>query len=168
MSKLLCFTFENVEDLKASVVTLRKNGVEKIEVYSPFPIHGIDPLLGYKRSGIGICPLIGGVIGFFSGMGLSWWTGAVDYRLIVAGMPYFSWVFTFPIAYELTILFAAFGTLGGMFVMNKLPRPHHPIFEHSKWKDFTNDKLLLAVEEADADKARNLTHGATAVEEISA
>ncbi len=149
MDKILCATFDNVGSLKNAVKTLRADGLTQVEVYSPFPIHGIDPLLGYKRSGLGISPLICGFVGFTSGMLLSWWTGAVDYRLIVAGMPYFSWVYTFPIAYELTILFAAFGTLIGMFVMNRLPRPHHPIFEHPKWKQFMDDKLLLAVGSGD-------------------
>ena len=41
-----------------------------------------------------------------------WWTGAVDYKIIVGGKPYFSPMFAFPVSYELTILFTAFATIG--------------------------------------------------------
>lgn len=149
MSNILCATFDDVPRLKNAVKELRAAGLTQLEVYTPFPVHGIDPLLGYKRSGLGIAPLICGITGFTCGNLLSWWTGAVDYRLINAGMPFYSWVFTFPIAYELTILFAAFGTLIGMFLMNRLPRPHHPIFDHPNWAQYTDDKLLVAVSSAD-------------------
>jgi hypothetical protein len=146
---LLTATFDTPAQVKAAVVALRQSGISQIEVYSPYPIHGIDPLLGYKRSRLGLCTLIGGITGFSTGMLLSWWTGAVDYPLIVAGMPYFSWVYTFPIAYELTILLGAFGTLFGMFIANRLPQPYHPIFDHPRWRKFTDDKLLIAVASTD-------------------
>ena len=44
-----------------------------------------------------------------------WFMNEFDYPLIVGGKPYFSPIYPFPVFYELTILFAAFGTLFGMF-----------------------------------------------------
>ena len=147
--KIFCAKFDDVGALKSAIKSVRSEGVTQLDVYSPFPIHGIDDVLGYTRSRIGWFPLIGGITGFALGNLMSWWMGAVDYKLIVAGMPFYSWVFTFPIAYELTILFAAFSTLFGMFILNGLPRPHHPIFEYSGWQKITDDKLLLAVADSD-------------------
>lgn len=174
MSKILCATFDDVASLQAAIKSLRADGLTQLDVYSPFPIHGIDAVLGYPRSRIGWFPLIGGITGFTLGNLMSWWMGEVNYPLIVSGMPFYSWVFTFPIAYELTILFAAFSTLFGMFILNRLPRPYHPIFEHPAWAQFTNDKLLLAVASNDsryneASLKEKLSHqGATELQIISA
>ena len=66
--------------------------------------------------------LVGGIWqASFTGMLIVWFMNAYDYPLIVGGKPYFSPIFPFPVFYELTILFAAFGTLFGMFFLNVYP-----------------------------------------------
>lgn len=60
--------------------------------------------MGLGRSQVPRISLVGGIIGFITGMTMIYWTGAVDYELIVGGKPYFSPMFAFPISYELTIL----------------------------------------------------------------
>jgi hypothetical protein len=74
---------------------------------------------------------------------------AFDYPLIAGGKPYFSPIFPFPVFYELTILFAAFGTLFGMFFLNRLPRHNHPVFEHPKFGRTGDDKFMIVVEVED-------------------
>ena len=72
-----------------------------------------------------------------------------DYPLIVGGKPYFSAIFPFPVFYELTILFAAFGTLFGMFFLNRLPRHNHPVFEHKGFGRTGDDKFMIVIEVED-------------------
>ena len=43
-----------------------------------------------------------------------WFMNGFDYPLVVGGKPLFSPVFAFPVSYELTILFGAFGSILGM------------------------------------------------------
>ena len=74
---------------------------------------------------------------------------AFDYPLIVGGYPFFSPVFPFPVMYELTILLAAFGTLGGMFIMNLLPQHYNPLFNCSKFLEVSDDRLMIAIEAKD-------------------
>jgi hypothetical protein len=38
-------------------------------------------------------------------------------------------MFAFPVSYELTILFTAFATIGGMFFLNRLPMHYHPVLK---------------------------------------
>ena len=52
--------------------------------------------------------------------------------------------------YELTILLAAFGTLGGMFIMNLLPQHYNPLFNCSKFLEVSDDRLMIAIEAKDA------------------
>ena len=51
--------------------------------------------------------------------------------------------------YEMNILFAAFGTLGGMFILNRLPRHHHPLFENKNFLKCSDDRLAIVIEVID-------------------
>ena len=55
----------------------------------------------------------------------------------------------FPIMFELTILFSAFTAFFGVFVMNRLPRLHHPLFDHEPFRRVTNDAFFLVIESLD-------------------
>jgi hypothetical protein len=117
---------------------------------TPFPVHGMDGAMGLKRSKVPVFTLFGGIIGFFTGMAIAWYMGSFDYPLIVGGKPFFSPIFPFPVAYELTILLAAFGTLGGMFVTNRLPMHYHPVMNYEKFRHLTDDKFAVVIEAEDS------------------
>jgi hypothetical protein len=87
-----------------------------------------------------------GAAGATIGLFLQWWTGAVNYPLVIAGKPLFAIEFSMPVIFELTVLFAAFGAVFGMFAINGLPRLYHPIFKYSRYGAATNDAFLLAIE----------------------
>ncbi len=70
----------------------------------------------------------------------------MDYPLVIAGKPLFAVEFSIPITFELTVLFAAFGAVIGMFALNGLPRFYHPIVQHSRFQRVTDDVFLLAIE----------------------
>jgi hypothetical protein len=104
--------------------------------------------MGLKRSIVPRISLAGGITGFCTGMSMIWWTGAVDYPLIVGGKPYFSPMFAFPVSYELTILFTAFATIGGMFFLNGLPMHYHPVLKYDQIRRGWMDDLFFIVIEA--------------------
>ena len=106
-------------------------------------------LMGYGRSKVPCFTLAGGITGFFTGMLIVWYMNSFDYPLIVGGKPYFSPIYPFPVFYELTILFAAFGTLFGMFFLNRLPRHNHPIFEHKGFGRTGDDRFMIVIEVED-------------------
>jgi len=43
-------------------------------------------------------------------------------------------------------LFSAFGTLFGMFFLNRLPRHNHPVFEHPSFGRTGDDKYMIVIE----------------------
>ena len=98
--------------------------------------------------------------------------GAYDFPLIVGGMPYFSPIFQFPIAYELAILLAAFGAFFGMFITNFLPQHYHPIMNMDGWEQITDDAFALVIEtddpNYDPEKTRALLEeiGAVKINEV--
>jgi hypothetical protein len=119
------------------------------DVISPCPIHGMDRVMGIRRSRVPCFSLVGGVVGFCSGMALVWWTSAMNYKLIVGGKPLFSPLYALPVAFELAILFAAFATLGGMFLMNRLPMHYHPVMKHPTFHRGTDDRFFIVIEVRD-------------------
>lgn len=141
--------FKTAPDIYHAAEAVRDAGFRQWDVYTPFPIHGMDAAMGLKRSRVPMFTLAGGFTGFFLGMFIVWYMNGFDYQLIVAGMPYFSPVFPFPVMYEMTILLAAFGTLGGMFLLNRLPLFYHPVMNYDKWKLLTDDQFAVVIEASD-------------------
>ena len=146
----LIASFDDTPSLFHAAEKVRGAGYKKWDTYSSFPVHGMPEAQGLPRSKVPIFTFIGGFTGFFLGLVMVWYMNAFDYPLIVRGQPYFSPVFPFPIMYELTILLASFGTLGGMFITNLLPQHHNPLFENEKFLEVSGDRLIIAIESSDA------------------
>ncbi|MGC6423373.1 MAG: DUF3341 domain-containing protein [Lentimonas sp.] len=153
---------------------VRDAGYKKWDTYSSFPVHGMPAAQGQGRSKVPIFTFCGGLIGFCLGTLMVWYMNAYDYPLIIRGQPFFSPVFPFPIMYELTILLSAFGTLGGMFIMNLLPQHYNPLFNSETFLEVSGDRLVIAIEarddQYDAEKTRRFLEeiGGTDIEEVSA
>lgn len=152
---------------------VRDAGFKKWDTYSSFPVHGMPAAQGQSRSKVPVFTFVGGFTGFFVGLIMVWYMNAFDYPLIVRGQPFFSPVFPFPIMYELTILLAAFGTLGGMFIMNLLPQHYNPLFNSDKFLEVSGDRLLIAIDAKDAKFDLETTRrfleeiGGSDIEEVS-
>ena len=141
--------FKTVSSVKTAASQVRDAGFKSWDVLTPFPIHGLDADMGLKRSKVPVFTLIGGTSGFLLGMLMIWFMNAYDYPLIVGGKPFFSPIYPFPVMYELTILLSAFGTFFGMFLTNKLPRHHHPVFNHPGFSRATDDHFWILIEAKD-------------------
>ena len=142
-------SFKNTPDLFHAAEKVRDAGFKKWDTYSSFPVHGMPEAQGQRRSKVPIFTFLGGITGFTLGTAMVWYMNAFDYPLIVGGMPFFSPVFPFPIMYELTILLAAFGTLGGMFITNLLPQHYSPLFNSAQFLEVSGDRLLIIIEAQD-------------------
>ena len=128
---------------------VRDAGFRKWDVFTPFPVHGMDKAMGLGNSKVGWFSFIGGVTGYTSGMLMIWWMNAIDYPIVIGGKPMFSPFGAFPPCYELTILLGAFGAIGGMMFLNKLPRLHHPLLKNKRFALATHDRYFVVIETAD-------------------
>jgi hypothetical protein len=128
---------------------VRDSGFRKWDVFTPFPVHGMDKAMGLKNSKVGWFSFLGGVTGYTSGMLMIWWMNAVDYPIVIGGKPMFSPYGAFPPSYELTILLGSFGALFGMLFLNRLPRLHHPLLKNRRFALATHDRFFIVVETGD-------------------
>ena len=142
--------FASPDELLAAARRARDAGYRRLAAYSPFPIDELPEALGYGE-GTGIRPiiLVGGILGALSGYLLQSWTSAVDYPINVGGRPYNSWQMFVPIVFEMMVLFGALFGLVGLFVLNGLPLPYHPVFNVSGFEGATRDRFFLCVEARD-------------------
>ncbi len=146
----LLAVFDTPADAMHAAEKVRDAGYSKWDVHTPYPVHGLDAAMGLPNSKVGWFTFCGGATGYTTGMIMIWWMNAYDYKIVIGGKPMFSPFFSFPVSYELTILFASFGSLIGMFLLNRLPRLHHPLLKNRKFcSGATHDKFILVIETAD-------------------
>jgi len=137
-------------------------GYRRMDVHSPFPIHGIDDALGVKPTILPWIVLVMGLCGLTTGILLTTYTmtdwlpipgfmpeAFEGYRFLISGKPFNSFAAFFPVIFELTIMFAAYTAVFAMFLLNKLPLLYHPLFNSKNFRRATQDRFFLAIESTD-------------------
>ena len=110
-SNILHAIFDDEEVLLSSVKELRSNQIEITEVYTPFPVHGLDHAMGLKETRMAITSFIYGCIGItFAGL-MIFNIMIIDWPMNIGGKPNFTFYHNLPsfvpVMFECTVLFAA-------------------------------------------------------------
>jgi hypothetical protein len=135
-------------------------GYRVFDSYSPFPIHELFHAMHIEDRRVPLLVLAGGIAGLSTGLGLQVWVSAFAYPLNVGGRPYLSWPMFIPVTFELTILFASFAAVFGMFILNGLPMPYHPVFNVARFVSHASqDGFFLAIEATDPKFSHEATRG---------
>ncbi|MEO1516524.1 MAG: DUF3341 domain-containing protein [Bacteroidota bacterium] len=87
------------------------------DVFTPFPVHGLDPILGLAESRLHIAGFVYGAIGTLTAFGVMTWVFTRDWPIIFGGKPYWSVPAFIPITFELTVLFAAIGMVVSFYTV---------------------------------------------------
>jgi hypothetical protein len=165
--------YDDDEVLKNSAKQLVAKGVKISEVFSPFPIHGIDPIIGIKNTRLGIMAFLYGLIGLtLATVGMRYFM-IVDWPMNIGGKPNFSYLENMlafvPITFEFTVMCAAHGmaityllrnkTLPGMPAQNPDPRTTDDKFvmeirlsENTKVTEAELDGMLQEIGYLELDK----------------
>jgi hypothetical protein len=157
--------FLNPQQLLDAVKAARRAGYDKLDAFMPYPVEAIShEVYHHQKSPVSKIVLCGGLTGgltgiFFQGwaMGAWPWLQELTYKLFgysgyafnIGGRDYFSWPAFIPVTFELTILFSAFSAVIGMFAVNGLPAPYHPVFNVKSFERATTDRFFLVIESED-------------------
>jgi hypothetical protein len=135
--------YSDPEEILRAAVRVKESGVKIHEVYSPFPVHGIDEVLAYKRSRLPIVAFLFGITGTFLALGTQIWMMGIDWPMIIGGKDFIAIPSFIPITFEITVLLSALGMVGTFFVVSDL-KPY-------KKMDFfdlriTQDKFVMVID----------------------
>lgn len=150
MSKIYAM-YDDDATLLHGAEKLVAKGVHIKDVFSPFPIHGIDPVIGVRKTRLAICAFIYGLTGMSLALIGMYYFMIVDWPMNIGGKPnhyFYQNIPAFiPITFELTVLCTAHGmaityflrnkTLPGMKAKNPDPRT-------------TDDKFVMEINTAEA------------------
>ena len=135
--------FEDEDVLLHAVENIRAAGVKIYDVFSPFPIHGIDDALGIERSRLPIAAFFFGCTGLAFALWMQIYMLGFDWPMIIGGKPNIALPSFIPVTFELTVLFTAFGMMITFFIISGLyPKPKVNVLDARA----TDDKFVLAIE----------------------
>jgi len=142
--------FEDAGDALAAAKRFREHGFEIVDVHSPFPIHGIEEVLGWRETRLGYVTLAGGLTGLTIGILLQGLTHGWDWPLNIGGKTNLAVPAMAPVMFELTVLLAAFATVFGLFYRRRLrPRINPSKFFGQPHHLVTDNRFVLLVLEQD-------------------
>ena len=137
--------FDSPAAILRAAEKVRDAGYRRWDTFTPFPVHGMDRVMGLRNSLVGWFALLFGFGAFAGCMVMIWYMNDFDYPIIVGGKPMFSPPAAFVPSYILLVLSAAIGAFIGMIALNELPRLHHPLFKHGRFTQATRDKFFLVI-----------------------
>jgi hypothetical protein len=141
---------------------IRDAGFKRWDVYTPFPVHGMDKAMGLGKSWLSAVVLFGGISGLLIAIVLESYPSLIEYQTVVHGKPT-DWATVpafVPIFFELTVLCSAFAAVVALMLMTQLPRWHHPMFNWERFSRVGDNGFFLAIEARDPgfseEKTRSL------------
>lgn len=150
-TQVLYGLYNDEEVLLHAVKKAKEDHLEIMDVYSPFPVHGLDNILGLTESRIHIAGFIYGLIGCLSAFLFMTWVFTRDWPIIFGGKPYFSALSFIPITFEVTVLFASVGMVVTFYTICGMgPGVDNPTLDDR----ITDDKFCIAFDVDDADAAK--------------
>ena len=163
--------YDDEEVLLEGVKQFRTAHISIKEVFSPFPVHGLDSAMGLERTRIAICAFIYGITGTSLAILMTWYMMVSDWPTDIGGKPsfwyYMNWPAFIPVTFELTVFCAGHGMALTFFLRSWiLPgvKPKNPD------PRTTDDKFLMEVEVKAEEEAKIVsmfrTSGATEVNVI--
>ncbi len=143
IKKFVVANFYDEEVLFPAVKKVRRAGFKLHDVYTPFPIHGLDKAMGLRDTSLHTAGFIYGITGTLTALTCITWILSIDWQLNFGGKPYFSLPAWIPITFELTVLFAAVGmTLTFCWLCQLAPFVKKDHFNPRA----TDDTFVMAVE----------------------
>ena len=168
MNRNLMGVYKKEDEILSATRACREHGYEIVDVFTPYPVHGLDRAMGLKPSRITwVCFLLGAA----GGGAMLWfqiWASATDWAINVGGKPLVSLPAFIPVTFEMAVLMAGIGTIFTLLLRSRLFPWVKPKLAHPR---VTDDRFVLAIRQTDADidpgMAERLMreHGAIEVQE---
>ena len=142
-NKYITAYFMDDDELLSCIKKLNESKVKILDVLTPFPIHGLDSLIGLKRSRIPLVGLIAGLAGGIFALLSQIWISTTVWPLDIGGKPFLAIPSFVPVTFEISVLAAAFGMFGAYLFKSKLKPVSKNIIQDER---ITDDRFLIIVD----------------------
>ncbi len=134
--------FDDEDEVLHAVSEVKAKGIKVEEVYTPFPIHGLDKAVGHARTRLPIAAFMFGFLGFVCAQLLINYTMVFDWPMIIGGKDFFALPDWIPVTFEGTVLFTAFGMVTTFCISNGLyPGKEVEVLDLR----ITDDRFVMAI-----------------------
>ena len=133
--------YDDEEILLKAVKKAKARHLDIMDVFTPFPVHGLDHALELEESRLHQAGFVYGALGTLTAFGFMSWVFTRDWPIIFGGKPYFSAPSFIPITFELTVLFAAVGMVFTFYIVSGLGPGVVNDYLHPR---ITDDKFCVA------------------------
>jgi Protein of unknown function (DUF3341) len=143
IKKFVVGCFNDEEVLFPAVKKVRNAGYKIHDVYTPYPVHGLDKALGLRETSLHTAGFIYGITGTATALSFISWVFTKDWPLNFGGKAHFALPAWVPVTFETTVLFAAVGmvlTFCYLCQMAPFVKKHH---FHLR---ATDDLFVMAIE----------------------
>ena len=155
--RLLVGVFEREEDVREATSAARNEGLDVVDVFAPYAVHGLDRAMGLRPSRLPwVCFLLG-LFGAVAMLLFQYWATAVSWPLNVGGKPWNSLPAFVPVTFEMMVLCAGVGTVAAFIWAAGLRPGRRSALSHLR---VTDDRFALVFRESGS------TFDRTAVEAI--
>ena len=143
VKKFAVACYDTEDTLFPAIQKVKSNGYKIDDVYTPFPVHGLDHALGYKDTDLHIAGFCYGITGTTTAVSFIGWTLSKDWPINFGGKPHFALPAFIPIIFELTVLFSAIGmVLTFCYLNNIMPGVKKHLFHQRQ----TDDLFTMTIE----------------------
>lgn len=143
VKKFVVGSFDDEKVLFPAVKNVRKAGYKIHDVYTPFPIHGLDKVMGLRDTSLHTAGFIYGITGTTTALTFMSWVFTKDWPLNIGGKPHLPLPAFIPITFELTVLFASVGMVLTFCYLCQLA-PF--VKKHHFSPRATDDLMVMAIE----------------------
>lgn len=157
--------YNDEEILLHAVRKAKADHLEIMDVFTPFPVHGLDQAMGLEESRLHHAGFVYGLIGCLTAFLGMTWIFTSDWPIIFGGKPYWPVPSFIPITFEMTVLFAAWGmTITFYTICGLWPGVSNPQLDLRT----TDDKFCIAFDKGEISvaQAQSFFHD-TGAEEVN-
>ncbi|WP_343304584.1 DUF3341 domain-containing protein [Chitinophaga niabensis] len=153
VKKFVVGSFDDEAVLFPAVKKVRSAGYKIHDVYTPFPVHGLDHAMGLRETSLHTAGFIYGITGTTTALSFMSWVFTTDWPMNIGGKPHFPLPAFIPITFELTVLFAAVGmVMTFMYLCQLAPFVKKHVF-HPRQSD---DLFVMVIELTEKTRAEEV------------
>lgn len=145
--RLFVAYFAGEKELLAAVRAVREAGFAVVDAFTPYPVHGLQEALGWRRSRLPYVTFALGALGAAFKVWFEFWTTGVSWPLNVGGKPFNSLPAFVPVTFEVMVLLAGVSTVVAfLWVTRSFPGKKAKLLDPRT----SNDLFAVVLEQTDA------------------